>query len=357
MLSKDEKGVELSYLNDFFETIYFGKGGPGREMTAKERVNVLFQTAREYRELLCHENELQNKRKTLFWSTQAGLCTAYYYIFLRREEITHYGVWLGETLLQLFLCVWGMISTVRFLRGLYYGARANRFLLFRWQAFIELYVSCVWLKEKKGINEKARACVDIPVSVTPFFPPVIGLADPREGLCSNDKESPKSDEENLLDCNEKSCAQVLKQIVNNRKRVNSKSAWYFDCKPGKLANWYKVKMHKCYDVLLIGWWAALCLYTIVNATWRIAAFEGGRICLSGVGVIGFMCLLIKLINFCKKNYGNFKLKTRATKLKNWFSAWLENESYDWEGESESDKETISLSSDDGGATSRAMSSD
>ena len=180
ILNKNGKR-RLNSLEDFFETMYFGRDGLETAQTT-ERVNVLFQTAREYRELLCHENELLNKRKTLFWSTQGALCTAYYYIFLHRENTTPTIVWFGEIALQIFLCVWGIVSTVRFLRGLYFCARANRFLLFRWQAFIELYVSCVLAKDREGANEKARTCVEIPVSVTPFFPPVIGLADPCDEL-------------------------------------------------------------------------------------------------------------------------------------------------------------------------------
>ncbi len=325
ILNKNGKR-RLNSLEDFFETMYFGRDGLETAQTAAERVNVLFQTAREYRELLCHENELLNKRKTLFWSTQAALCTAYYYIFLRSESITHVVVWFGAIALQIFLCVWGIISTVRFLRGLYYGARANRFLLFRWQAFIELYVSCVLAKDCEGTSEKARTCVDIPVSVTPFFPPVIGLADPREGLRA-DKEEADLNEEVLLNCNGKKCAEVLEQIAESGGRINSESSWYFDCKPGKLVNWYKVKMHKCYDVLLIGWWAALYLYAVVIAALRIATCEKGRAILAAVAILGVGCLVVKLFYFCKKNRFNFNPTKRARELGGRFCAWLKNESY------------------------------
>lgn len=316
----------LNSLEDFFETMYFGRDGLKTAQTAVERVNVLFQTAREYRELLCHENELLNKRKTLFWSTQAALCTAYYYIFLRSENITHVGVRFGAIALQIFLCVWGIISTVRFLRGLYYGARANRFLLFRWQAFIELYVSCVLAKDSEGTSEKARTCVDIPVSVTPFFLPVIGLADPREGLRADNEEADLN-EEVLLNCNGKKCAEVLEQIAESGGRINGESSWYFDCKPGKLGNWYKVKMHKCYDVLLVGWWAALCLYAVASAAHRIATYEMGMAILAAVAVLGVGCFVVKLLYFCQKKRFNFNPTKRARELGGRFWAWLKNESY------------------------------
>ena len=332
------KDFELNPMNDFFETMYFGKGWPGTAMTASERVNVLFQTAREYRELLCHENELQNKRKTLFWSTQAGLCTAYYYIFLRREEITQEIVGFGEIALQVFLCVWGMISTVRFLRGLYFGARANRFLLFRWQAFVELYISCVWSKERKRVDEKTWAFVDIPISVTPFFPPVIGLADPREGLRVNEKDRSEVNEEIILNCNEKSCAKVLEQIISDGRKTNSKSSWYFDCKPGRLAKWYKAEMHKYYDVLLIGWWAALYLYTITIAARHIAESAIGMIILIVFDVIGLLCFGVKALYFCKENSLNFKAKMGKPELRKRFYAWIKNKPYRREGGKTRDKE-------------------
>ncbi|MBR4104847.1 MAG: hypothetical protein IKK39_12410 [Thermoguttaceae bacterium] len=317
----------LNSLEDFFETMYFGQDGLKTAQTAAERVYVLFQTAREYRELLCHENELLNKRKTLFWSTQAALCTAYYYIFLCNENITHVVVWFGAIALQIFLCVWGIISTVRFLRGLYYGARANRFLLFRWQAFIELYVSCVLAKDSEGTSEKTRTCVDIPVSVTPFFPPVIGLADPREGLRADNEEADLN-EEVLLNCNGKNCVEILEQIAaNGGKKVGGENSWYFDCKPGRLVNWYKAKMHKCYDVLLIGWWAALYLYAVGLASHRIASFERGMAILAAVALFGSVCFMVKLFCFCLKNRFNFNLKKRARELGGRFCAWLKNEPY------------------------------
>lgn len=326
ILNKNGKR-RLNSLEDFFETMYFGRDGLETAQTT-ERVNVLFQTAREYRELLCHENELLNKRKTLFWSTQGALCTAYYYIFLHRENTTPTIVWFGEIALQIFLCVWGIVSTVRFLRGLYFCARANRFLLFRWQAFIELYVSCVLAKDREGANEKARTCVEIPVSVTPFFPPIIGLADPCYGLRADKENYLESNEKILLDCNEKNCVEILEQIATNGgKKVGDENSWYFDCKPGMLGNWYKVRMHKCYDVLLIGWWAALCLYAVVIASQRIATYEKWGAILAALALLGSLCFVVKLIYFCKKNLFNFNPTKRARELGGWFCAWLKNESY------------------------------
>ena len=288
MFSVSPKRAQLKDFEEFFKKLYFG-GDLKETISTQDRVNLLFQMAREYRELLCHENELQNKRKTIFWTTQTMLCGAYYYIGAREEIPASPFIWVAESILMIFLCIWGIISTIRFLRAMYYGARANRFLHFRWQAFVELYCSCVLSEEGDEINEEARVYADIPTSLTPFLPPVIGLADPRESLCVDLKETGQEsneDEKVILDCSSRLCVEILAQIVDNKKTVENENTWYFDCEPGMLKNFYRSKMHKYYDKLLLGWWILLSLWPVINMTRHIVAYSNGPALPAALAVTG-----------------------------------------------------------------------
>ncbi|MBR4834064.1 MAG: hypothetical protein IKU86_07020 [Thermoguttaceae bacterium] len=87
MSSQNENTVTLESLRSFFRKIYFGENensGTSAGLTTKERVDLLFQMAHEYRNLFCHENELLNQRKCILGRCKRCFARRIFLFFTKR---------------------------------------------------------------------------------------------------------------------------------------------------------------------------------------------------------------------------------------------------------------------------------
>lgn len=271
-MSNINDSVTFKDLRDCFKKIYFSRDGQTKDDGGAERVNTLFQMAREYRDLYCHENELLNQKKVFFWSVQAMLCSAYCYIWLREESVPALTLFLFF-LLQIFLCISGGLLAIRFLQKLNHVEQARRFLRFRYQIFLELYCSCLpseKVNDEDNENDKMLPWLALSPSISPLFPPIIGLARMYDNLIVSPTTEAAIDKEKVeLNC-QTSCSEILLQIINaeNKEKPLDKrdNSWFFKkCSMSGLAKYFPLDdIQSLYGSFLFIWWIAMIVVAVVG---------------------------------------------------------------------------------------------